>query len=99
MVLQTIDDALRKSDDWEDKVLNEYKLLPPSGVNFSQYPVPVKFLMLGIKDRTLDSSLRDRDILKAYWEPWLKSMGIEPFGFYSSDVEKGEIASFLKAVH
>ena len=91
-----IDDALRKSDDWEDKVLNEYKLLTPRGVNFSQYPVPVKFLMLGIKDRTPEGSLRDRDILKAYWEPWLKSMGMEPVGFHSSDVEKGEIASFLE---
>lgn len=91
-----IDCELRESDDWEKKVRGEYKLLQPPGVDFSKYPVPVKFLMLGIKDRTPEGSLRDRDILKAYWEPWLESMGIEPVGFYSSDVEKEEIAAFLE---
>ena len=91
-----IDCELRESDDWEKKVRGEYKLLQPPEMDFSQYPVPVKFLMLGIKDRTPEGSLRDRDILKAYWKPWLESMGIEPIGFYSSDVEKGEIAAFLE---
>ena len=91
-----IDDKLRESDDWEKKVRGEYKLRQPYKVDFGQYKVPVKFLMLGIKDRTPEGSLRDRDILKAYWEPWLESMGIEPVGFYSSDVEKEEIAAFLE---
>lgn len=88
-----INDKLRESDDWEKKVRGEYKLLSPLKERFS---FPVKFLMLGIKDRTSEGSLRDRDILKAYWEPWLESMGIEPVGFYSSDVEKEEIAAFLE---
>ena len=93
----TIDDELRNSDNWEEKVRSEYKLLPP-GVDFGNYEIPVKFLMLGVKDRTYGGSLRDRDILEAYWEPWLESMGIEPSGFYSSDVEKEEIAEFLGTV-
>ena len=90
----TIDKDLRESDDWKKKVHDEYKLKTPPKVSFR---FPVKFLMLGIKDRTPEGSLRDRDILIAYWEPWLKSMGIEPFGFYSSDVEQEEIAGFLEA--
>ena len=92
-----INDELRKSDDWEEKVRGEYKLLRPPEVDFSQYPATVKFLMFGIKDRTSKGSLRDREILKAYWEPWLESMGIESIGFYSSDVEKEEITTFLDA--
>lgn len=72
--------------------------MPPEGLNLKQYKPPVKFLMLGIKDRTPEGSLRDRDILEAYWEPWLKSMDIEPYGFFPSDVEKKEIVDFLENV-
>ena len=92
-----INEELRESDDWENKVRNEYKLLTPSEADFSLYEVPVKFLMLGIKDRIQDGSLRDRDILNAYWIPWLASMGIESSGLHPSDFGKGEIASFLEA--
>lgn len=96
----TINNELRKSDDWKKNVYGEFKLRQPRGVDFSQYEVPVKFLMIGIKDRTYDGSLSDRDILEAYWRPWLESMGIEveANGFIPSDVGKEEIAAFLEAV-
>ena len=92
----TINDELRNSDNWEEKVRGEYKLKQPRGINFSNFEFPVKFVMFGAKDRTSGRSARDRDILTAYWEPWLESMGIESFGLRSSDVEKEEISAFLE---
>lgn len=91
-----IDDELRNSDNWKEKVQGEYKLKQPRGINFGSFEFPVNFVMYGTKDRTYGRSLRDRDILEAYWEPWLESMGIKSFGMHSSDVEKEEIAEFLE---
>ena len=91
-------DEIRTSDTWRDKVNNEYKLLTPEGVNFSSYKYPSQFLMIGIKDRVPDGSMRDREIIKAYWIPWLNSMGITPFDFVPSDISREEIKAFLEGV-
>ena len=94
-----IDDTLRQSDNWEEAVRNdEYKLIPAPGVNFSEYEIPVQFMLIGIKNRSPGGLLYEIDILKLSWKLWLKSMGIVPHDFfYPSDVGKEEIEAFLKA--
>ena len=94
-----IDDTLRQSDNWEEEIRNKHKLLKPSGVDFSKYKIPVQFMLIGIKDRTSERPLHEKDILKLYWELWLESMGIAIPKFYPSDVTKKEIATFLNAAN
>ncbi len=89
---------IRTSNNWREEVNNKYKLLTPQGVNFSSYKYSSQFLMIGIRDRILDGSMRDREIIEAYWKPWLNSMGITPFRFVSSDISREEIKAFLEGV-
>ena len=89
-----INEELRKSPDWEDKIRKEYKMSPAQ--NFIDYRV--QFLMVGIKDRLPDGSSRDRDIIESYWKFWLESMTIEPFDFYRSEIGESEIEAFLEGV-
>ena len=88
-----IDDDLRRIDDWRSKVYGEYRLSVPQGLDFSEYTV--QFLMIGIKDRTTEGLMRDRDIIEAYWDPWLNTMGIRVFDFLPSVITDDEIKGFL----
>ena len=91
-----INEELRKSPDWKDKIRKQYKLTPAR--DFNDFDYPVQFLMVGIKDRLPDGSSRDRDIIEFYWELWLEAMAIKPFDFYRSEIGKSEIETFLKEV-
>ena len=92
-----IDDALRYSDNWEEKIRKEDKLL--SEVNFREYKIPVQFIIFGFKNRSPKRILHEKDILELHWNLWLESMGIVPHPLYPSDVTKEEIATFLKAAN
>ena len=89
-------DEIRKLYEIEKRVPDESILKSPSGVNFSKFKYPVKFLMIGIKDRTSGGSFYDKDILKVCWEKdFLKGMSIVPVDFIPSDVSKEFIKNFM----
>ena len=48
-----LDQKIRTSDNWEEMLeTEEYKLKTPDGIHFGRYKHKVKFLILGLKDRT-----------------------------------------------
>lgn len=69
---------LRGDENWQDKIRNEGYGLLPIQKDFSRYNV--KFLMVEIALRREPTTgvvyTQDADIIKAYWETWLTSMGI-----------------------
>ena len=73
---------LRNDPNPEQKIRNG-EGLKPIGKNFSRYNV--KFLMLEIAPQSeRDSGIpyqQDFDIIKAYWDTWLNSMGIKEVDF------------------
>ena len=48
-----LDEKIRTSDNWKEMLeTEEYKLKTPDGIHFGHYKHKVKFLILGLKDRT-----------------------------------------------
>ena len=79
--------ALRDDPNWRQKMLNGQGLKPIQP-DFSPYDV--KFLMIEIALRSDKSGIpyqNDFDIIKAYWETWLNSMGIK----YTDFIKRGTL--------
>ena len=72
---------LRGDPNWAQKIRSNDGLLP-IGKDFSQYNV--KFLMVEIRPQTNQEGVpyqNDFEIIKAYWQTWLNSMGIRDTDF------------------
>ncbi|MYB01636.1 hypothetical protein F4X90_18470 [Candidatus Poribacteria bacterium] len=69
---------LRETPNWKQKFHTEKHGLLEIGEDFSNYNV--KFLMVEITHR----HMLDLEIVKEYWQTWLKSMGITDSQFLST---------------
>ena len=92
--------ALRSDPHAIDKIKNGKEALLPVG-DFSGFDV--KFLMLEIRLRRNENSgqrhLQDLNIIKAYWQTWLKAMNIEDTEFIEQpdlSILDNRIGNFIK---
>ena len=92
--------ALRREPNVIDEIKNGEETLLPVG-DFSR--LDVKFLMLEIRLRRNENSgqrhLQDLNIIKAYWQTWLKAMNIEDTEFIEQpdlSILDNRIGNFIK---
>lgn len=86
---------LRDDPDWRQKILDG-EGLKPIGKDFSRYNV--KFLMLEITPQRDGQGIpypQDFEIIKVYWDTWLKSMGIKGDFIEHGAPPINEIKSFI----